>query len=71
MPTEEAQQIEDLTAALGKAEAQAEKYRKALVHIDQLATFGLPNALMARTQQIVRDAIWTPTENCMDRGAGW
>jgi hypothetical protein len=68
MPTDEAQQLEDLTLANETLREENERLREALVHVGQFAEtmrqvtpLGSPQEPYGRIQQIVQDAIWTPT----------
>jgi hypothetical protein len=74
MPTDEAQQLEDLTVANETLREENEKLREALVNIDQFAatmgrvhgTLLSPQEPYRHIQAIVKDAIWTPTPNVAD-----
>jgi hypothetical protein len=55
-----AQIVEDLSNALEDSEKVCDRYRDALVHIDQLVTTeGNMHVLVGRIGSIVKDAIWT------------
>lgn len=53
------QVIEDLSRALEDSEAMCDRYREALVHIDQLAAIEMHHVFMAKAKEITRNALWT------------
>jgi hypothetical protein len=67
MPTDEAQQLEDLTLANETLREENEKYREALVHIDQIVhVYTDATQLRQRIYAITQATIWTPTANVAD-----
>lgn len=67
MPTDEAQQLEDLTAANETLREENERLREALVHIDQIVhVYTNVTALRSKIYKITEHAIWTPTANTAD-----
>jgi hypothetical protein len=74
MPTDEAQQLEDLTVANETLREENERLREALVHVDQVAatmeryrgSLEAPQDPFGTIRRVVRYAIWTPTANAAD-----
>lgn len=54
------QVVEDLSRALEDSERVCDRYREALVHIEQVvAIMSSSETIRYRVQQIIKDAMWT------------